>query len=135
MFSGNSECRSTCAADSTVQYGCRHVLICCVFKTRQWDESLRYVSEPVVMYSITPSIVMQKIKILNCRKKKIIFNLEKNLKNASKYGCNKRMRALLLHGDDAAWCCCCMLLLLLLLLLLLPLLLLLLLLLQHFFSI
>ena len=41
---------------------------CCAFKTRQRDESLRYASEPVVMYSITPSIVMQKIKILNCRK-------------------------------------------------------------------
>ena len=70
-----------------VQYGCKHVLICCAFKTRPRDESLRYVSEPVVMYCITPSIVMQKRKILNC-KKKIIFNLEKNLKNASKNRCN-----------------------------------------------
>ena len=52
-----------------VQHGCKHVLICCAFKTRQGDESLRYASEPVVMYSITPSIVMQKRKILNCRKK------------------------------------------------------------------
>ena len=71
MFSGNSECRSTCAADSTVQYGCRHVLICCVFKTRQQDESLRYASEPVVMCSIIQSVVMQKRKILNCRKKRL----------------------------------------------------------------
>ena len=71
MCSGNSECRSACAADGTVKYGCRHVLICCAFKTRQWDESLRYASEPVVMYSIPPSIVMQKRKILNCRKKKL----------------------------------------------------------------
>ena len=55
----------------------------------------------VVMFSITPSIVMQKRKILNCRKK-IIFNLENNLKNARKYSCNKRMRTLLLHGAAAA---------------------------------
>ena len=68
-----------------VQYGCKHVLICCAFKTRQQDESLRYASEPVVMYSITPSIITQKRKILNCRKKNL-FNLEKNLKNASKFG-------------------------------------------------
>ena len=54
-----------------VQYGCKHVLICCAFKTRQRDESLRYVSEPVVMYSITQSIVMQKRKIFNCRKKRL----------------------------------------------------------------
>ena len=54
-----------------VQYGCKHVLICCAFKTRQWDESLRYTSEPVAMYSITPNIVMQKRKILNCRKKRL----------------------------------------------------------------
>ena len=46
-----------------VQYCCKHVLICCAFKTRQRDESLKYASEPVVMYSITPSIVMQKRKI------------------------------------------------------------------------
>ena len=45
-----------------VQYGCEHVLICCTFKTRQWDESLRYASEPVVIYSITPSIR------INCKK-------------------------------------------------------------------
>ena len=82
------------------QNGYKHVLICCHFKTRQRDKSLRYTSEPVVMYSITPSIVMQKRKI-------IIFNLEMNLKNAGKYRCNKRMRALLLH---AACCSCCMLL-------------------------
>ena len=55
------------------------------FKTRQRDESLRYSSEPVVMYSITPSIVTQKRKILNCRKKSI-FNLAKNLKNAASKG-------------------------------------------------
>ena len=55
-----------------VQYGCRHVLICCAFKTRQWDESFRYASEPVFMYSITLSIAMQKRKILNCRKKNYI---------------------------------------------------------------
>ena len=55
-----------------VQYGCKHVLIYCAFKTRQRDESLRNVSEPVVMYSITPSIIMQKRKILNCRKKDYI---------------------------------------------------------------
>ena len=34
-----------------VQYSCKHVLICCAFKMKQQDESLRYVSEPVVMYS------------------------------------------------------------------------------------
>ena len=112
MFSGNSECRSTCAADGIqVQYGSKHVLIYCSFKTRQRDESLRYASEPVVIkfYSITPSIVLQKRKILNCKKKNIIFNLEKNFKDASKYRCNKRIRALLLHGA-AAWCCCLVLL-------------------------
>ena len=54
-----------------VQYGCKRVLICFAFKTRQWDESLGYASEPVVKYSITPSIVMHKRKILNCRKKKL----------------------------------------------------------------
>ena len=54
-----------------VQYGCKHVLICCALKTRQRDESLRYASEPVVMNNITPSIVMQKRKILNCRKKRL----------------------------------------------------------------
>ena len=54
-----------------VQYGCKYVLICCRFKLRQRDESLRYASELVVNYSITPSIVMQKRKILNCRKKYI----------------------------------------------------------------
>ena len=54
-----------------VQYGCKHVLIRCTFKTRQLDESLRYASEPVVMYSITLSIVMQKRKILNYRKKRL----------------------------------------------------------------
>ena len=56
-----------------VQYGCKNVLICCAFQTRQRDESLRYASEPVVMHSITPRIVMQKRKILNCRKKNYIY--------------------------------------------------------------
>ena len=61
----NSECRSNISWPmQQVQDGWEHVRSV----EQERDESLRYAAEPVVMYSITPSIVMQKRKILNWKK-------------------------------------------------------------------